>query len=72
MPIIAQGRSCKCPCFAAGESDACLWAHDGCFRNFLEKRVTEYSVNGMEGEWGWGENTPEGEVCGFDGQGCAA
>jgi len=34
--------------------------------------VTEYSVNGMEGEWGWGENTPEGEVCGFDGQGCAA
>jgi ribonucleoside-diphosphate reductase beta chain len=40
--------------------------------NFFEKRVTEYSVNGMEGEWGWGENTPEGEVCGFDGQGCAA
>jgi len=26
----------------------------------------------MEGEWGWGDNTPEGEVCGFDGQGCAA
>jgi glutaredoxin 3 len=21
--------------------------------NFFEKRVTEYSVNGMEGEWGW-------------------
>ena len=40
--------------------------------NFFEKRVTEYSVNGMEGEWGWSENTPEGEVCGFDGQGCAA
>ena len=40
--------------------------------NFFEKRVTEYSVNGMEGEWGWGENAPEGEVCGFDGQGCAA
>ena len=40
--------------------------------NFFEKRVTEYSVNGMEGEWGWETNTPEGEVCGFDGQGCAA
>ncbi|MDB4559164.1 ribonucleotide-diphosphate reductase subunit beta [bacterium] len=40
--------------------------------NFFEKRVTEYSVNGMEGEWGWSDNTPEGEVCGFDGQGCAA
>lgn len=23
--------------------------------NFFEKRVTEYSVNGMEGEWGWEE-----------------
>ena len=23
--------------------------------NFFEKRVTEYSVNGMEGEWGWDE-----------------
>jgi ribonucleoside-diphosphate reductase beta chain len=21
--------------------------------NFFEKRVTEYSVNGMDGEWGW-------------------
>ena len=21
--------------------------------NFFEKRVTEYSVNGLEGEWGW-------------------
>ena len=40
--------------------------------NFFEKRVTEYSVNGMEGEWGWGDNTPEGEVCGMDGNGCAA
>jgi len=40
--------------------------------NFFEKRVTEYSVNGMEGEWGWSENTPEGEVCGMDGNGCAA
>ena len=25
--------------------------------NFFEKRVTEYSVNGMEGEWGWEEWT---------------
>jgi len=23
--------------------------------NFFEKRVTEYSVTGMEGEWGWEE-----------------
>jgi glutaredoxin 3 len=23
--------------------------------NFFEKRVTEYSVNGMEGDWGWNE-----------------
>ena len=23
--------------------------------NFFEKRVTEYSVNGMEGDWGWDE-----------------
>lgn len=23
--------------------------------NFFEKRVTEYSVNGMEGEWGWAQ-----------------
>jgi ribonucleoside-diphosphate reductase beta chain len=23
--------------------------------NFFEKRVTEYSVNGMEGDWGWEE-----------------
>ena len=38
--------------------------------NFFEKRVTEYSVNGMEGDWGWEE--PEPEVCGLDGQGCAA
>jgi len=21
--------------------------------NFFEKRVTEYSVNGMDGDWGW-------------------
>jgi hypothetical protein len=21
--------------------------------NFFEKRVTEYSVNGLEGDWGW-------------------
>jgi len=27
--------------------------------NFFEKRVTEYSVNGMEGEWGWDEPLPE-------------
>ena len=27
--------------------------------NFFEKRVTEYSVNGMEGEWGWDEDLPE-------------
>ena len=40
--------------------------------NFFEKRVTEYSVNGMEGDWGWEENTSEGEVCGLDGQGCPA
>jgi ribonucleoside-diphosphate reductase beta chain len=40
--------------------------------NFFEKRVTEYSVNGMEGEWGWDTNTSEGEVCGLDGQGCPA
>jgi len=25
--------------------------------NFFEKRVTEYSVSGMEGEWGWEEET---------------
>ena len=25
--------------------------------NFFEKRVTEYSVVGMEGEWGWDEET---------------
>ena len=23
--------------------------------NFFEKRVTEYSVNGMDGDWGWKE-----------------
>jgi len=34
--------------------------------------VTEYTVNVMDGVCGWGENTPEGEVCGFDGQGCDA
>jgi len=27
--------------------------------NFFEKRVTEYSVNGMEGEWGWDEPLSE-------------
>ena len=37
--------------------------------NFFEKRVTEYSVVGMEGDWGWDE---EPEVCGLDGRGCAA
>ena len=26
--------------------------------NFFEKRVTEYSVNGLEGDWGW-ENEPQ-------------
>jgi len=40
--------------------------------NFFEKRVTEYSVNGLEREWGWDSNTPVVEVCGLDGQGCAA
>ena len=40
--------------------------------NFFEKRVTEYSVNGMEGDWGWDANTSEGEVCGLDGDGCPA
>ena len=38
--------------------------------NFFEKRVTEYSVNGMEGEWGWEDEEPA--VCGLDGKGCAA
>ena len=38
--------------------------------NFFEKRVTEYSVVGMEGEWGWDEEEPE--VCSLDGMGCAA
>ena len=28
--------------------------------NFFEKRVTEYSVNGMEGDWGWDD---EPEMC---------
>lgn len=37
--------------------------------NFFEKRVTEYSVNGMDGDWGWDE---EPQVCGLDGKGCAA
>ena len=28
--------------------------------NFFEKRVTEYSVNGLEGEWGWEDvDTPQ-------------
>jgi ribonucleotide reductase beta subunit family protein with ferritin-like domain len=40
--------------------------------NFFEKRVTEYSVNGMEGDWGWDANTTDGEVCGLDGKGCPA
>ena len=37
--------------------------------NFFEKRVTEYSVNGMEGDWGWSEVTtqsaqnPSSESC---------
>jgi ribonucleoside-diphosphate reductase beta chain len=35
--------------------------------NFFEKRVTEYSVNGMEGDWGWAE-----EVCAIGDKGCAA
>lgn len=39
--------------------------------NFFEKRVTEYSVVGMEGEWGWEEET-QPAVCGLDGAGCAA
>ena len=26
--------------------------------NFFEKRVTEYSVNGMDGDWGWDEELP--------------
>jgi ribonucleoside-diphosphate reductase beta chain len=37
--------------------------------NFFEKRVTEYSVVGMAGDWGW-EETPV--VCGVDERGCAA
>src|SRR5210317_2136685 len=37
--------------------------------NFFEKRVTEYSVVGMDGDWGWEE---ESQVCGLDGMGCAA
>jgi len=37
--------------------------------NFFEKRVTEYSVNGMDGDWDWEE---EPQVCGLDGEGCAA
>jgi ribonucleotide reductase beta subunit family protein with ferritin-like domain len=39
--------------------------------NFFEKRVTEYSVNGMDGEWGW-EEEEESPVCGLDGKGCLA
>jgi ribonucleoside-diphosphate reductase beta chain len=27
--------------------------------NFFEKRVTEYSVNGMEGDWGWSKIAAE-------------
>jgi len=38
--------------------------------NFFEKRVTEYSVNGMDGDWGWADEEPL--VCGLDGKGCAA
>lgn len=37
--------------------------------NFFEKRVTEYSVVGMEGSWGWDD---ESAACGLDEQGCAA
>lgn len=32
--------------------------------NFFEKRVTEYSVNGMEGDWGWDDDKPQ--VCGLE------
>jgi glutaredoxin 3 len=37
--------------------------------NFFEKRVTEYSVNGMEGDWGWDE---EPKVRGLYGKGGVA
>ena len=42
--------------------------------NFFEKRVTEYSVVGMDGDWGWDDDAAndEPQVCGLDGQGCAA
>jgi ribonucleoside-diphosphate reductase beta chain len=41
--------------------------------NFFEKRVTEYSVNGMEGDWGWEEEgAPAPVMCELDGTGCAA
>ena len=36
--------------------------------NFFEKRVTEYSVVGMEGDWDWEDE----QVCALDGQGCPA
>jgi ribonucleoside-diphosphate reductase beta chain len=40
--------------------------------NFFEKRVTEYSVNGMEGSWGWSDNTGEDSICEMNGDGCPA
>jgi len=41
--------------------------------NFFEKRVTEYSVNGMEGDWGWNDVDPSAaQVCGLDSKSCAA
>lgn len=44
------------------------WVMNGASHdNFFEKRVSEYSVNGMEGDWGWEEEAP---VC--DINGCAA
>lgn len=36
--------------------------------NFFEKRVTEYSVVGMEGDWGWESYDPQ--ACNLDGSGC--
>ena len=36
--------------------------------NFFEKRVTEYSVVGMEGDWDWEDE----QVCALDEQGCSA
>ena len=40
--------------------------------NFFEKRVMEYSVNGMEGSWGWSDNTGEDSICEMNGDGCPA